>query len=500
MANKDKYDIFISYRRRHSLEVESIYTELIKDYNVFFDQGSIKTGSEYEAMIFDAIKNAQCFLVILTKESCIEFQQKVQDDEEDWVEEELHFAHENNIPILPIVLYSEKDHNEIEKMIVSLEKCIKNKKISFLSKLQLFKVRLDFRTRLNDIDTLKKELDDLAIKRKILDGVTEAKTSQQTKFPFVKTIVLPLIFITALILTIVYVIPFVNNANTTNDMPKKNVEMMEDKADIAPQVKPSNGAIHIQDAVLEDGIVLDEGFAESIVALPHYILHTSGHKGVDFRSVMYHKQTILPIELYEELIKDLEDYKKFLRKIISKNNEQKNGMNALSDYELEMLFFEKVKDVDMFKEYSNKEKLRRLTSYFEKDNETIRRTLTKVKNITLKKRKIIKMQVLNGGSVDKLIKNTSQVVSGSLKTSAYRMRPPKDYGDFFAVPVSTLQGSTKESFEPKNSSVVKGGAISELWFVLEKDIKLCANESSYTVFLSSGKGERFEQQIQCNNL
>jgi len=157
MKNNKKYDIFISYRRAYSLEVEHIYEELLKDFkDIFFDQEEIHTGEIFESKILAALKESKLFLLILTSNVCEEFKKREQS--QDWLLKEIVFAKEHNIPILPVFIYTEQEVSEVKKLINStLRECLP-KEIEFLTKTQFFKVGLERISRKNAIPILKKEI------------------------------------------------------------------------------------------------------------------------------------------------------------------------------------------------------------------------------------------------------------------------------------------------------------------------------------------------------
>ena len=151
------YDIFISYRRRDSVEVEHIYDELAKVFdNIFFDQEEIHTGEMFEKKILGALKKSKIFLLVLTKDACKEFEARK--DTQDWLVKEISFANANNIPILPVMLYNEEDAKEVNELInKKLKECVPQE-IAFLPKKQFFKIRLERKARKGDLILLKEEI------------------------------------------------------------------------------------------------------------------------------------------------------------------------------------------------------------------------------------------------------------------------------------------------------------------------------------------------------
>ena len=95
----DKYDIFISYRRKGGDKyARTIQQALAKDYNVFLDFDELEDG-KFDQRIIDAINSSSVFLLILSKgalDRCV--------NEDDWVRQEILQAVESECHIVPVTI------------------------------------------------------------------------------------------------------------------------------------------------------------------------------------------------------------------------------------------------------------------------------------------------------------------------------------------------------------------------------------------------------------
>ena len=95
----DKYDIFISYRRKGGDKyARTIQQALSKDYQVFLDFDELEDGV-FDQRIIDAINSSSVFLLILSKgalDRCV--------NEGDWVRQEILQAVESGCHIVPVTI------------------------------------------------------------------------------------------------------------------------------------------------------------------------------------------------------------------------------------------------------------------------------------------------------------------------------------------------------------------------------------------------------------
>ena len=313
--DNEQFDVFISYRRRNSTEVELIHADLAKDYKVFFDQNSIRTGTEYETKILSAIKNSKCLLVILTEDACRDFKEKKSKNEKDWVEEELSYAHEIGIPILPIVFYHEKKYSEVEGMIASLDECVPSKVASFLPKLQLFKVRLDYRTRISDLNSLKNEIEQFAIKRKVFKSIQGEKVDDledvRSQMKSLTKYLLLISFLAVLMSLFLWTKIWGEESN-----------------------------LSIKNVRLDSRVFVEKSMVDSIVSNPLYLQYKAIRRSdFDFRYIFYQEEVILPKTFDEKIQKDLEGYISFLYKKIEASKKELSKLSTYDDIETSTLFF-----------------------------------------------------------------------------------------------------------------------------------------------------------------
>lgn len=137
MKSEKSYDIFISYRRKGGMGDARLLQQALKSrgYNVFFDYDSLRDG-QFNEKIFDAIKTAPIFLLMLSKgalDNCVE--------KEDWVRMEIAYAIKCGCKIIPIALQPDCwtfPANLPDDIIV-----IKNEQISEFNKTALFEESID---------------------------------------------------------------------------------------------------------------------------------------------------------------------------------------------------------------------------------------------------------------------------------------------------------------------------------------------------------------------
>lgn len=95
---EEKYNIFISYRRKGG-DVMAKYLHLLlteAGYTVFYDYEALHSG-QFEERILNNIEKCDDFLVILSKNMFDEYQEN-----DDWVQKEVKHAIKNNKNIVPI--------------------------------------------------------------------------------------------------------------------------------------------------------------------------------------------------------------------------------------------------------------------------------------------------------------------------------------------------------------------------------------------------------------
>lgn len=97
---KQKYDIFISYRRDGGLELaDSIYQRLINaGYSVFIDLEQLNSG-KFNTKLLNVIENCTDFIIVLPPNALDRCS-----DSEDWVRLEIEHAKKHNKNIIPIML------------------------------------------------------------------------------------------------------------------------------------------------------------------------------------------------------------------------------------------------------------------------------------------------------------------------------------------------------------------------------------------------------------
>lgn len=96
--NQQKYDIFISYRRKTGVDDARLLQQSLKarGYNVFFDYDSLRDG-KFDERIYAAIEEAPIFILILSEgalDNCVY--------KDDWVRNEIEHALKHKRKIIPI--------------------------------------------------------------------------------------------------------------------------------------------------------------------------------------------------------------------------------------------------------------------------------------------------------------------------------------------------------------------------------------------------------------
>ena len=100
MAPKNKYDIFISYRRDDGAYTAKAIFDSLRDrgYRVFLDIETLRS-SAFNLNLYNAIDECQDFIIILSPHSldrCV--------NENDWVRRELEYALSHNKNVIPVFL------------------------------------------------------------------------------------------------------------------------------------------------------------------------------------------------------------------------------------------------------------------------------------------------------------------------------------------------------------------------------------------------------------
>lgn len=100
---QSQLQLFISYRRIDSAGYAGrIYENLANRFRVFFDTEGIPYGHVFPDVLRENVEKADICLVIIGKESCREFQKRV--DGVDYVVEEIYHAHITDTLIIPILI------------------------------------------------------------------------------------------------------------------------------------------------------------------------------------------------------------------------------------------------------------------------------------------------------------------------------------------------------------------------------------------------------------
>ena len=97
MAHDKKFDVFISYSRKDSTEVNALVELLqqrIPGISIWFDVDGIESGDEFEEKIISAIDNSFCVLFALSDHSIAS----------SWTKDEVIYAKNINTKVIPILL------------------------------------------------------------------------------------------------------------------------------------------------------------------------------------------------------------------------------------------------------------------------------------------------------------------------------------------------------------------------------------------------------------
>ena len=97
---KQRYDVFISYRREGSQNLERLIRDRLTErgYSVFLDIESLKSG-KFNEQLYSVIKDCTDMILILPPHSLERCQ-----NENDWVRREISCALRNNVNIIPIMM------------------------------------------------------------------------------------------------------------------------------------------------------------------------------------------------------------------------------------------------------------------------------------------------------------------------------------------------------------------------------------------------------------
>lgn len=97
---KDKYDVFISYRRNGGEHTAKIINDSLTalGYKVFFDVEALRSGA-FNTKLLDVIEHCRDVIVVLSENSLERCA-----SEDDWVRKEISFALKQNKNIVPVLL------------------------------------------------------------------------------------------------------------------------------------------------------------------------------------------------------------------------------------------------------------------------------------------------------------------------------------------------------------------------------------------------------------
>lgn len=135
---RNKYDVFISYRRVGGKEkARPLKSELEKrGYKVFLDFDDLK-DSVFDKRIMDAIDEAPIFLIILSEHSLDRCK-----NEDDWVRKEIEYANKKNKHFVPV--NPDKEFKDFPEDIPnSVKECIGQHQFSSIDFEQLFQLSID---------------------------------------------------------------------------------------------------------------------------------------------------------------------------------------------------------------------------------------------------------------------------------------------------------------------------------------------------------------------
>jgi len=100
-----KHNIFICYRRGNDESFAGrLYDNLKKDFEVFFDRGSIKYGEFFPNAIKDNISKADVVFIVIGQNYCKEFEKRKQEQRKDFVIEEISLSKSLGCTIIPILV------------------------------------------------------------------------------------------------------------------------------------------------------------------------------------------------------------------------------------------------------------------------------------------------------------------------------------------------------------------------------------------------------------
>ena len=135
---KQKYDIFISYRREGGDKyARTIQLELEKKYSVFLDFDELKDGV-FDQRIMNAIQEAPIFLLVLSRgalDRCV--------NENDWVRKEILYASECNSHIVPVVIVDDAFEGIPENLPQELKGLVGAHQFSEIQMKTLFKASME---------------------------------------------------------------------------------------------------------------------------------------------------------------------------------------------------------------------------------------------------------------------------------------------------------------------------------------------------------------------
>lgn len=130
------FEVFISYRRNTGAQVARTLYYALKSIGVkaFFDYNSIRNGKFNDA-IYDAIDQADCFILLLTPtalDRCVQ-------DENDWVRKEIEYAITSKKQIIPVSPTNQGVVSNLPPVLPPLmEEALRNLQISRLDTEDLF--------------------------------------------------------------------------------------------------------------------------------------------------------------------------------------------------------------------------------------------------------------------------------------------------------------------------------------------------------------------------
>lgn len=110
---RDDYKIFISYRRADKSQAANIISGLVTLYGdraIFFDETSIRAGTDFRESIEKAIARCKVGLVIIGKnwEGAEPSGRRI-DDESDFVRMEVQLLLRRRIPVIPLLVGGRKE-------------------------------------------------------------------------------------------------------------------------------------------------------------------------------------------------------------------------------------------------------------------------------------------------------------------------------------------------------------------------------------------------------